>query len=116
MTDVVGTSPYRKEAADKITGRAKYAGDFAEPGLLHAKLLVSKHAHARILSVDASEAWQHAGVRAIVTGKDVPVLAGAHLEDRQFSRETRSDITVNRLRSLWRTPNTKRRRLVKTSK
>lgn len=82
MTDVVGTSPYRKEAADKITGRAKYAGDFAEPGLLHAKLLVSKHAHARILSVDASEAWQHAGVRAIVTGKDVPVLAGAHLEDR----------------------------------
>lgn len=82
MTNVIGTSPYRKDAMEKVAGTAKYAADFTEPGLLHAKLLVSPHAHARIKSIDMSEALKHNGVRAILTGKDVPVRTGSHLEDR----------------------------------
>lgn len=83
MTDtVVGTSPFRKEAADKVSGTAKFVADFVEPGLLHAKLLISPHAHAKILRVDVSAALQQPGVRAVITGQDVRVRAGSHLEDR----------------------------------
>jgi len=49
---------------------------------MHAKLAVSPHAHAHIRSIDASEAWLVPGVRAVVTGRDYPILTGSPLEDR----------------------------------
>lgn len=63
---VVGTSPFRKEGANKITGAAKYTADHTEPGLLHAKLKVSPYAHAKIVKIDVTEALLHAGVKAVV--------------------------------------------------
>lgn len=82
MSNAIGSSTYRKEAAGKVTGKAQYAGDHTEPGLLHAKMVLSPHAHARIVSIDASEALRQPGFRAVVTGQDVQVRAGSHLEDR----------------------------------
>jgi len=82
LTQTVGTSTKRKETASKITGTAKYAADHYEPGLLHAKMLASPHAHARIKRIDVAQALQQSGVRAVLTGIDVPVRAGSHLEDR----------------------------------
>lgn len=82
MTNIVGTSPYRKEASNKVTGEAKYAADFMEIGLLHAKMVTSPHAHAKIISIDVSNALNQSGVRAVISGKDVQVRAGSHLEDR----------------------------------
>jgi CO/xanthine dehydrogenase Mo-binding subunit len=65
LTFVGWPSPNR-EAAVKATGEAIFVDDMALPGMLHAALLLSPHAHARILSVDTSQAERLPGVRAIV--------------------------------------------------
>ena len=70
--DVVGTRPIRHDGADKVTGRANYGADFPKTGSLHGKVLRSPHAHARIRSIDTSKADALEGVRAVVTGKDLP--------------------------------------------
>ena len=86
--NVVGTRPVRPDGTDKVTGRAKYGGDFQMAGLLHGKVLRSPHAHARIKSIDTSKAEAYPGVRAVVTGKDLPV-AGMENPSRgmRFSSE-----------------------------
>ena len=71
---VVGTRPIRHDGLDKVTGRAKYGADTLLPGLLHAKVLRSPHAHARILSIDASKALAMPGVRAVMTADDLPIV------------------------------------------
>ncbi|TXK85139.1 xanthine dehydrogenase family protein molybdopterin-binding subunit [Paenibacillus sp. N3.4] len=78
----VGKSVPRKETWEKVTGKTKYMNDVSRPGLLHAKLVVSPHAHARIKSIDSSEAWKITGVRAVITGEYYPILTGSPLEDR----------------------------------
>ena len=72
---VVGTRPIRHDGADKVTGRAKYGGDFEMAGMLHGKVLRSPHAHARIKSIDTTAAEALPGVRAVVTGADLPIAA-----------------------------------------
>ena len=52
----VGTRPNRPDGVDKVTGRAMYGADATAPGMLHAKILRSPHAHARIVSIDTSTA------------------------------------------------------------
>ena len=79
---MIGKSVPRKEGKNKVTGAAKYTADFTAPGLLHASLLTSPHAHAKIKSIDLSEAEKCPGVRAIVIGQDIPVLTGTTVEDR----------------------------------
>ena len=74
---VVGTRPVRHDGTDKVTGRAKYGADFDAAGLLYAKVLRSPHAHARIKSINTSKAEAAPGVRAVVTGQDVPTDSAA---------------------------------------
>lgn len=69
---VIGTRPIRHDGVDKVTGRAVYGGDTHLPGLLYGQVLRSPHAHAHIRSIDVSKAAALAGVRAIVTGADLP--------------------------------------------
>ena len=69
---VVGTRPVRHDGYDKVTGRALYGADMRPTGLLHASVLRSPHAHARVLSIDTSRAEAHPEVRAVVTGADLP--------------------------------------------
>ena len=69
---VVGTRPIRHDGVDKVTGRALYGADFQAAGLLHGRVLRSPHAHARIISIDASRAEAYPGVKAVVTAKDFP--------------------------------------------
>jgi len=70
--DVVGTRPIRHDGTDKVTGRAKYGADYYPTGLLYAKWLRSPHAHANIRSINTSKAEALSGVRAVVTGRDLP--------------------------------------------
>ena len=70
--DVVGTRPIRHDGADKVTGKARYGADYYTTGLLHGKWLRSPHAHARIKSIDTSKAESLPGVKAVVTGEDLP--------------------------------------------
>ena len=61
---IIGTSVRRLDGAAKVTGDAKYSYDRNIPGLLHAKILRSPHAHARITSIDLSPAETMKGVVA----------------------------------------------------
>ncbi len=72
---VIGTRPIRPDGVEKVTGKAQYGADIHLPGLIHAKVLRSPHAHARILSIDTSEAEKHPGVLAVVTHRDLPAAA-----------------------------------------
>ena len=71
----MGTRPVRHDGADKVTGRAKYGADFEMSGMLFGKVLRSPHAHARIKSIDTSAAESVPGVRAVLTGADLPIAA-----------------------------------------
>ena len=64
---LVGTSLPRQDGPDKVTGRARYAGDQALPGMLYARLVLSPYAHARILNIDTSHALSMPGVVAVFT-------------------------------------------------
>lgn len=82
MNTAIGRSIHRKEAWDKVTGRAKYTDDMPLTGVLTARLLTSPHAHARILRIDTSQARAVDGVKAIVLNENYPTLFGALLLDR----------------------------------
>ena len=75
---VIGTRPIRHDGIDKVTGRAKYGADYSFPGMLHGKVLRSPHAHARIKSINVDKALRLPGVKAVITGNDLPDLAGTH--------------------------------------
>ena len=71
--DIVGKPLAHDSARQHVTGAATYLDDMAEPGgCLHAALVKSPHAHARIVSIDASTALAAEGVVAFVTAKDIP--------------------------------------------
>lgn len=69
----VGNSTKRIDAHAKVSGIAKYPGDFEFADQLIMKVLFSGKVHARILSIDTSEAEALDGVVMILTAKDVPV-------------------------------------------
>ena len=71
---VIGHSVPRMDGPEKVTGAAKYTLDLKFPNMLYGKILTSPHAHARIISIDTSEAEKLPGVKAIITHKDVPTL------------------------------------------
>ncbi|MEO5989598.1 MAG: xanthine dehydrogenase family protein molybdopterin-binding subunit [Candidatus Eisenbacteria bacterium] len=72
----IGKRNRKVEGLAKVTGRAIYADDISLPRMLHAKLLRSIHAHARIIAIDASQALAIPGVHAVITGKDLPTYFG----------------------------------------
>lgn len=69
---VIGTRPIRHDGVDKVTGRAKYGADIHVTGLLHAVVLRSPHAHARITRIDTTRAEALPGVHAVATSADLP--------------------------------------------
>jgi 4-hydroxybenzoyl-CoA reductase alpha subunit len=72
----VGRALRKVDGLDKATGAAIYTDDINLPGMLHAKLLRSPHAHARILAIDTTRARQLSGVHGVITGEDLPVKFG----------------------------------------
>ena len=73
---VIGKRNRKIEGLAKVTGRAIYTDDIMLPRMLHAKIKRSVHAHARILSIDSSEALAMPGVHAVITGSDLPEYFG----------------------------------------
>lgn len=69
---VVGKSVQRVDIVEKVTGEAVFCTDVKLPRMLYAKLLRSPHPHARIKSINTSQAERLPGVRCIVTGRDAP--------------------------------------------
>jgi xanthine dehydrogenase molybdenum-binding subunit len=60
----------RKDADDKATGKAVYGRDVKLPGMLYGRILASPYAHAKIKSMDTSEAEKLPGVRAVLRYDD----------------------------------------------
>ena len=82
--DAIGARMVRTDAVEKVTGRAVYAEDIQLPRMVYGALVRSTHAHARILSVDTTEALKLPGVKAVVTGRDIEMgYYGYELHDQR---------------------------------
>ncbi|MBI2378423.1 MAG: molybdopterin-dependent oxidoreductase [Deltaproteobacteria bacterium] len=73
---VIGKRHRKYEGAAKATGRLKFTDDLQLPRMLHAKILRSPHAHAKILHVDVSQAQAMPGVAATLVGTELPTRYG----------------------------------------
>jgi CO/xanthine dehydrogenase Mo-binding subunit len=71
-TRAVGHSVAPHTGLEKAAGKARFATDFAPPGLLHALMLRSPVAFGRIVRIDVSRALAMDGVAAVLTFEDVP--------------------------------------------
>lgn len=69
---IIGHSVKRVDLLGKVTGTAQYAGDIQLPGMLHARTLRCKVAHANIRRIDTTRALALAGVKAVLTHENVP--------------------------------------------
>jgi CO/xanthine dehydrogenase Mo-binding subunit len=72
--DVVGRPATRKTGRQRARGEARYTADTRLPGMLHAAVLRSPHAHARVKRIDLSRARAAPGVRAAIGPGDTHVL------------------------------------------
>lgn len=73
---VVGRRLPRVDALDQTTGRTRYADDLNPAGALVGRQLRSTRAHAVITSIDTGRAARLPGVRAVITGADLPITYG----------------------------------------
>ncbi|MCV4697919.1 xanthine dehydrogenase molybdenum-binding subunit XdhA, partial [Escherichia coli] len=67
----MGQALKRKEDPRFITGTGRYTDDFVLPGMLHAAMVRSPYAHARITNIDPSSVAGMPGVVAVLTGEDL---------------------------------------------
>jgi xanthine dehydrogenase YagR molybdenum-binding subunit len=77
MTTYIGTATSRIDGRAKVTGAAKYAGEFNAAGLAHASVVTSTIAKGRIARIDASAALSVDGVIDVLTHQNRPPMAGA---------------------------------------
>ncbi len=80
--DLIGKSVPRIDGVEKVTGSAVYTDDMSLPGMLHAKMLLSPHPHARIVGIDTAGARAAPGVKAVLTGADLPYRVGLYMVDK----------------------------------
>jgi CO/xanthine dehydrogenase Mo-binding subunit len=73
---VIGANVRRADGEAKVRGTAVYGMDYTEVGAVHAKVLRSPVAAARITRIDTTRAAAMPGVRAIADGRDTPGLSG----------------------------------------
>ena len=70
----IGSSVKRKEDVPLLRGIGKYVGDIRRPGMVHAAILRSTRAHARLAAIDATAALALPGVVGVITAADMPGL------------------------------------------
>ena len=73
-SSALGTRVRRIDAPEKLTGHSQFAADLRLPDMLYARLLLSPHAHARIVKIDGLAAGSLPGVIGVVTGDDLAPL------------------------------------------
>jgi carbon-monoxide dehydrogenase large subunit len=80
---VLGRRLPKVNSVPAVTGRNEYTVDLSVPGMLHARILRSRHPHARIVRLDVSRARALPGVAAVVTAEDVrPSYLGGSVRHR----------------------------------
>ena len=79
---IIGRPIPRVEGVDKVNGSASYSADVVPPGTVWAKNVRSPLPHARIVSIDTSQALAMPGVLAVVTSADIPnARTGRNIKD-----------------------------------
>ena len=92
----VGTRPVRHDGLEKVTGKARFAADLNLTGQLRGAMVRSPHAHARIVSIDTTEASSMPGVKAVVTGADFPAIDPADpIHDEAVNNIARGEVLYN---------------------
>ena len=76
MQNYIGTATSRVDGRAKVTGAAKYAGEFNTNGLAYGSVVTSRIAKGRIARIDASEALRVQGVLDVLTHENRPRMAG----------------------------------------
>lgn len=94
---VMGRSPKRLDARDKVTGRARYAADVRLPGMLYAAVLRPPSHASKLASVDVSAAQALPGVQVVQDGDLVAVL---------HERPDAAAEAATKIRAEWQTPQT----------
>jgi CO/xanthine dehydrogenase Mo-binding subunit len=69
---VVGKSVPRKDAWDKVQGKARYIDDYSFSDILYATTVRSPYAYAKLNGIETAEAAKMPGVKAVITHADVP--------------------------------------------
>jgi aerobic carbon-monoxide dehydrogenase large subunit len=82
----IGSSPLRKEDWPLVRGEGTFVADYRRPGMVHAFVVRSPHAHARIKSIDRSAVLEAPGVLDVITAEDLPD-GGRPIPTRQFNDE-----------------------------
>ncbi len=72
---MIGVAHARIGGERLVTGAGRFVADVVVPGMVHAVVLRSRHAHARLVSIDTKRALEMPGVRAVITASDVPAHA-----------------------------------------
>ena len=90
----VGTRPLRHDGLEKVNGKARFAADITKPRMIHGHVLRSPHAHAKILSIDTTEAEAMPGVKAVVTASDFPLQK----KDEGFPHRSKNLIARDKVR------------------
>src|SRR5262245_10365225 len=104
---IIGTKVQRLDGPDKATGRAKYSFDINRPGMLHARMLRCPHAHARVNSIDTTQAEKAPGVRAvhvIVKPNDELYWAGAEVAAVAADTEEHAEDALRLIRVEYQDP------------
>jgi nicotinate dehydrogenase subunit B len=95
---IVGTPVSRRDSMKKVTGKAKFAGDLREPGMLYARILRPPAHGAKLVSVDTSAAQKVKGTQVI---KEDGLIAVLH-EDPELAEEA-----LKQVKAQWEKPETK---------
>lgn len=95
---VVGTPVARRDSVDKVTGKAKYAGDVREPGMLYARILRPPAHGAELVSVDTAAAQEVKGTKVIKNDGLIAVLN----EDPELA-----EAAFGQIKARWEKPEAK---------
>ena len=83
QTQAVGQRVVRPDSRAHVLGQTRYIDDLAFPGMLHAKIKRAGIAAARMVRIDTREAESMPGVKAVITGREIPANAfGPTLHDQ----------------------------------
>jgi len=83
----IGRDRPLSDGRSKVLGALRYCADLERPGLLHARLVTSPHAHAQLRAVDVADASAVPGVVAVLTARDLPDIPPHNRSMLMLARE-----------------------------
>jgi CO/xanthine dehydrogenase Mo-binding subunit len=86
-SSIIGRRAPLNDGRGKITGSMRFLNNISLPGMLHARLVTSLYAHARILGIDKAQALAVPGVAAVITAADLPEIEPTNRNRLMLARD-----------------------------